>query len=88
MPTASGTRELAAEPKLWNYYPDWSKDGKWIALSVSPQHHEGEDWDLAIVPADGSAPLQQTDHRPRQRPLAGLETVKTDLPHFFALRNL
>ena len=50
-----GTRELAGEPKLWNYYPDWSPDGRWIALSVSPQHHEGEDWDLAIVPADGSA---------------------------------
>ena len=43
-------------PKLWSYYPDWSTDGKWIALSVSPQHHEGEDWDLAIVPADGSGP--------------------------------
>jgi TolB protein len=52
-------RELAANPKLWNYYPDWSKDGKWIALSVSPQHHEGEDWDLAVVAADGSRPPQK-----------------------------
>ncbi len=52
----SGARELAGDPKRWHYYPDWSKDGKWIALSVSPQHHEGEDWDLAIVPADGSGP--------------------------------
>jgi Tol biopolymer transport system component len=51
-----GAREVAADPKLWAYYPDWSSDAKWIALSVSPQHHEGEDWDLAIVPADGSAP--------------------------------
>jgi Tol biopolymer transport system component len=50
-----GARELPSLPKLWSYYPDWSADGKWIALSVSPQHHEGEDWDLAIVPADGSA---------------------------------
>jgi len=55
----SGARELAADPKLWAYYPDWSKDGKWIALSVSPQHHEGEDWDLAIVPADSSRPVQK-----------------------------
>jgi len=41
---------------MWHYYPDWSRDGKWIALSVSPQHHQGEDWDLAIAPADGSRP--------------------------------
>ena len=52
----SGTREIAVDPKQWAYYPDWSSDGKWIALSVSPQHHEGEDWDLALAPADGSAP--------------------------------
>lgn len=55
----SGAREIAADPKLWAYYPDWSSDAKWIALSVSPQHHEGEDWDLAIVPADGSTPLRK-----------------------------
>ena len=55
----SNPRELATDPKRWAYYPDWSKDGKWIALSVSPQHHEGEDWDLAIVPADGSRPAQR-----------------------------
>ena len=51
-------REIATG-KLWSYYPDWSKDGRTIALSVSPQHHEGEDWDLAIVAADGSRPLQK-----------------------------
>lgn len=54
-----GPREIAFGPKTWAYYPDFSKDGKLIALSVSPQHHEGEDWDLAIVPADGSRPLQK-----------------------------
>jgi len=52
-------REIAADQNRWLYYPDWSKDGKLIALSVSPQHHEGEDWALAIVPADGSAPLRK-----------------------------
>jgi TolB protein len=55
----SQARELVADPKRWHYYPDWSKDGKTIALSVSPQHHEGEDWDLAVIPADGSRPLQK-----------------------------
>ena len=49
----SGSREIAFGPQTWAYYPEWSKDGKLIALSVSPKHHEGEDWDLAIVPADG-----------------------------------
>lgn len=55
----SGARELAVDPKRWAYYPDWSKDGKLIAFSVSPQHHDGEDWDLAVVPADGSRPVQK-----------------------------
>jgi Tol biopolymer transport system component len=52
----SGARDMPPMPKMWHYYPDWSKDGKWIALSVSPQHHQGEDWDLALAPADGSRP--------------------------------
>jgi len=54
----SAARELGADLRRWAYYPDWSKDGRWIALSVSPQHHDGEDWDLAIIPADGSRALQ------------------------------
>jgi TolB protein len=49
-----GTSEIAPDPKRWHYYPDWSKDGAWIAFSVSPAHHEGEDWDLAIAAPDGS----------------------------------
>jgi len=55
----SAARELASDPKRWAYYPDWSKDGQLIAFSVSPQHHEGEDWDLAVVPANGSRPVQK-----------------------------
>ncbi len=54
----SAARELGADLRRWAYYPDWSKDGRWIALSVSPRHHDGEDWDLAIIPADGSRALQ------------------------------
>jgi Tol biopolymer transport system component len=34
---------------LWTYYPDFSPDGTRLALSVSPQHHEGENWDLAVM---------------------------------------
>ena len=53
-PTGEQSRELRPDPKRWHYYPDWSRDGKWIAFSVSPEHHKGEDWDLAIMAPDGS----------------------------------
>ena len=55
----SAPRELRFDPKVWSYYPDWSKDGRLIAFSVSPQHHEGEDWDLAVISADGKGPVQK-----------------------------
>jgi len=57
-------RSLRGDPVLWHYYPEWSGDGRWLALSVSPAHHEGEDWDLAIAPADGSRPLQRLTSGP------------------------
>ncbi len=47
-------RSLSGDPARWHYYPDWSPDGQWVALSVSPQHHAGEDWDLAVMAPDGS----------------------------------
>ena len=53
-PTGEQSRELRPDPKRWHYYPDWSADGRLIAFSVSPEHHEGEDWDLAIAAPDGS----------------------------------
>ena len=34
---------------LWSYYPEWSPDDTRLAFAVSPQHHEGENWDLAVV---------------------------------------
>ena len=46
----AGRSALAhANPTLWSYYPRVSPDGQWLALSVSPEHHDGEDWDLALV---------------------------------------
>jgi Tol biopolymer transport system component len=50
----AGAREFAVDPKRWHYYPAWSKDGAWLVFSVSPAHHEGEDWDLSIAAPDGS----------------------------------
>ena len=49
-----GARELVGDPKRWHYYPDFSRDGAWLAFAVSPAHHEGEDWDLAVAAPDGS----------------------------------
>ncbi len=45
----TGSRILLEHPTLWSYYPDYSPDGRYLAFSVSPEHHEGEDWDLAIM---------------------------------------
>ncbi len=45
----TGPRVVLEDRKLWSYYPDYSPDGKLIAFSVSPEHHRGEDWDLALM---------------------------------------
>ena len=39
--------------------PDWSPDNRLLAVSVSPEHHEGENWDLAIVDPTRAMPLQR-----------------------------
>lgn len=44
-----GTSRVYATQGLWSYYPAWSPDGSRLVFSVSPAHHEGEDWDLAVV---------------------------------------
>lgn len=49
--TLKGSRKLVADPRMWVYYPAYSPDGNYVAFSVSPEHHRGEDWDLAIVDA-------------------------------------
>lgn len=59
-----GARTLRGDPSRWHYYPEWSPDGRWLALSISPRHHEGEDWDLAVVAADGSQPLRNVTTGP------------------------
>ena len=48
MADINGTR-VAGPRDLWSYYPEWSPDNSKLAFSVSPAHHEGENWDLAVV---------------------------------------
>jgi TolB protein len=50
---------LPGEGSRWHYYPDWSPDGKLLAISTSPEHHQGEDWDLAISDPSRVMPLQR-----------------------------
>jgi TolB protein len=50
---------VPGEARRWHYYPDWSPDGQLIAVSVSPEHHEGEDWDLAIVDPTRTSPARR-----------------------------
>lgn len=50
---------VAGEPGKWLYYPDWSPDNRLLAVSISPEHHQGEDWDLALVDPARVMPLQR-----------------------------
>lgn len=50
---------LPEDPGRWLYYPDWSPDNRLLAVSSSPAHHDGEDWDLAIVDPARTQPLQR-----------------------------
>lgn len=49
--TETSRRTLFNDRALWAYYPAYSPDGRFVAFSVSPEHHRGEDWDLAITDA-------------------------------------
>lgn len=48
MPDGASTR-VPGPRELWSYYPEWSPDDSKLAFAVSPAHHEGENWDLAVV---------------------------------------
>lgn len=43
----------------WHYYPDWSPDNRLLAVSTSPEHHAGEDWDLTILDPSRGLPAQR-----------------------------
>lgn len=47
--STGATDAVVADASTWSYYPAWSPDGRHLAFSTSPAHHDGEDWDLAVV---------------------------------------
>ena len=50
---------IPGEPARWHYYPDWSPDNRLLAISVSPEHHDGENWDLAILDPSRATPMRR-----------------------------
>jgi Tol biopolymer transport system component len=58
------SRVLVEDATLWSYYPAYSPDGRSIAFSVSPAHHRGEDWDLAIMDAQKPGSFVRLTHGP------------------------
>ena len=50
---------IPGEPARWHYYPDWSPDNRLLAVSVSPEHHQGENWDLAILDPSRATPMRR-----------------------------
>lgn len=77
-------RTIAYVDDQWLYYPRVSPDGRWLAISTSPEHHDGEDWDLAVVALDGSGRVTRlttgrgNDRLPDWRPAgAGAPVAET-----------
>ena len=64
--------DAGRRPELWSYYPAYSPDGRYLAFSVSPEHHEGEDWDLAITDAARPGAITRLTSGPGQRPRPAL----------------
>ena len=50
---------IPGEAGRWHYYPDWSPDNRWLAVSTSPEHHQGENWDLAILDPTRANPARR-----------------------------
>jgi Tol biopolymer transport system component len=50
---------VPGEAGRWHYYPDWSPDNRLLAISSSPEHHDGENWDLAILDPTRATPVRR-----------------------------
>jgi len=59
-PDGTETHSLTKDPRHWEYYPSWSRDGKKVYFSKSVKHR-GAPWHLWVINSDGSNPFQITD---------------------------
>jgi TolB protein len=50
---------IPGEAGRWHYYPDWSPDNTLLAVATSPEHHAGENWDLAILDPTRATPVRR-----------------------------
>ena len=66
--TLQSTKVLAV-PGLWSYYPAWSPDMTRLVFSVSPEHHDGENWDLAVM--DIATPMNNANPNQGMAPNVG-----------------
>lgn len=59
-PDGKAMHSLTKDPKHWEYYPAWSRDGKRMYFSKSSRHW-GAPWHLWVIHADGSHAFQITN---------------------------
>lgn len=60
-PDGSEKTRLTTDDHNYDYYPDWSPDGKFIAYAKTSDKEKGN-WELWIMTADGSRHAQITNH--------------------------
>ena len=48
-PDGSDKTPLTSSPDVYDYYPAWSPDGRFVVFDSSPQHDQNGDWALHIV---------------------------------------
>ena len=59
-PDGSDIHSLTKDPRHWEYYPAWSRDGKRVYFSKSLRH-QGAPWHLWVINADGTHSFQITN---------------------------
>ena len=58
-PDGSEIHSLTLDPFWWDYYPNWSRDGKRLYFAKS-EEHRGRSWNLYVMNLDGDQLIQIT----------------------------
>lgn len=46
--------------ELWEYYPDWSSDGKWLVYAIGAENDKGGIWQIYVIEPSGGNPIRLT----------------------------